>query len=309
MSLKTPTYEAVEVGETFGPLVLDVDDHFVKSYAFALDDYCPWHMREPSPFGGRLAPAAGVAKKLLHIFMTKYDPNALVGLHQKEEIWYHAPVRFGSRVTLTARYVDKYVRRGKGYVVLDGEAHDADGNLLVRQRSTEIMRVPDKVELGAGGAGPEGRRVTGAWPRDREPAPSAAAVMAPGTPVGPLVKRVHQDQMSVFCGAEEHWRNIHTDLDVARRAGFPDTLAPGMMEACWLSEMLTGFFGPDFLTGGWMQVAFLRPVLPGDSIVCKGLVTELTEDDSGRRLQLEVWAENAEGNMTVAGWAANRHPN
>ncbi|MFN8592613.1 MAG: MaoC/PaaZ C-terminal domain-containing protein [Thermomicrobiales bacterium] len=303
MQLKDATFEAVTVGEAFGPVEVVIDDHLIKSFAFAADDYTPWYFDSGVSGWGRLGHSAMLAKELVAIFLTAYDANSVVGLHQKEEVWYHAPVRFGTRVTLSGRYVDKYTKRGKGYVVLDGEARDELGNLLVRQRSTEIMRVPEKVALGAGSAPPPDRRVTGTWPGDKSPESSVRPDVPVGTPIAPLTKRVYQDQMAVFSGIGKHWHNIHTDIEAARRGGFSQTLAQGMMETCWLSEMLGNYFGPSWLSNGWMAMAFLNPVFANDLITGKGVVIDARDEPDGRQLELEIWCENEQGQMTAAGWA------
>lgn len=305
MALKEPTYEAVEVGEIFGPVEVVVDDHYIKSGAFALDDDTPWYRSDDNPFGGRIAPSTIIAKDLVALFCTKYDPSRVVGLHQKEEVWFHNPVRLGRTLTLTGTYVDKYEKRGKGYVVLDCKAHDDEGRLVVRQRSTEIMRIPENIKLGEGssaGAGDE--RVSPSWPDDKTPVARASAEVTPGTPVVPLTKTAHQDQMSVFSGCGRHWKNIHTEIAVAHKAGMRTTLAQGMMETCWTSEMLGRFFGPAWLSSGWIRMAYLQPVYEGDRITCRAVVKNRSTEDGATKLELEVWCENQDGLMTAAGWAS-----
>lgn len=304
MSLKTPVYEAVEVGEEFGPIELLVDDHAIKSFAFAMDDYNPWYFGGATPFGCRVAPPALVAKHLLVVFLSKYDPNLVVGLHQKEEIWCHRPVPCGSRLTLSGKYVNKYVKRGKGYVVLEAEARDEHGRVLVRQRSTEVMRIPDGIKVGARSAEPPARQVQGVWPADRKPVAMASRDVVQGTPLPPMVKQVHQDQMSVFSGADWHWHNIHTDIRIAQGAGFGKCITQGMMEACWLSEMMGSFFGPSWYTTGWLSTVFLSPVFAGDTLTFKAVVTDLKEEAEGLKVELEVWCENQKGVMTAGGWAS-----
>ncbi len=306
MAFKETTYENVEIGEEFGPVEVVIDDHFIKGYAFALDDYHPWYFEESAPFGGRIAAQLWLVKELMWLFFTKYDPNAILGLHQKEEIWNHAPVPFGARLTLTGAYTDKYERRGKGYVVLESRVRDEQGQVLVRQRSTEIMRIPDGIQLGTGSSEKTGRRVSGQWPEDRQPAPQARAGLTPGTPVGPLTKQVVQDQISVFSGALQNFRNVHTDINIARKAGFRDTLAQGLMGSCWLSEMLNDFFAAAWVTSGWSRLNYLQPMFPADTLTCRGVITEVKEQDGGIDMELELWTENQDGLLVTAGWGGAR---
>lgn len=303
-ALREPTFEAVRVGEPIGPLEVVADEHYRRNGSFAMDDYAPEYT-SGDPAAERLVPATAVARDLVALFCSVYDPSRVVGLHQKEEVWFHSPIQLGTVMHYTGRYTDKYERRGKGYVVFESEARDtSDGRLLVRQISTEIMRVPKRVTLGEGSAAPDGERVRGVWPTDMAPVACAAAGLAPGTPIPPLVKTAHQDQMSVFSGAGKQWFNIHTDVGIAQAAGFRDTLAQGMMETCWMAEMLAGFFGPRWMHSGWIKTAFLKPVFRNDTLTCRGVVTGRAADTGGTRLQLEVWAENQDGTMTAAGWAS-----
>jgi acyl dehydratase len=305
MSYKDPVFEAVEVGETFGPLTFKTDEHYARSAMFSLDDYSAWYQTAENDFGRRLVPSAAIARDQVALFMTKYNPNTVVGLHQTEEIWFSAPVPFDAEITLTGRYIDKYERRGKGYTQLECHAHDADGNLLVRQISTEIMQIPQGIRMGEGGSTSDAaaRRVTGVVAAGRGPAVSAGAGLSPGTPLPPRTKRAHQDQMSVFSGADLNRHNIHTDDRVALAAGFRAPLAQGMMTTCWMSQMLGDFFGPSWLTSGWIKTSYLQPVFAGDELTLKAAVVGMLDDD---RLELEVWSVNREGAMTAAGWASAR---
>jgi hypothetical protein len=235
MAFKEPSFDSVVVDETFGPVEVEIDEHFIKSYAFALDDYHPWYFGAETPFGGRIASQLWVVKELMWLCFTTYDPNAVLGLHQEQDIWLHAPVNFGSRLTLTGSYVDKYTRRGKGYVVLDAEALDEQGNLLVRQRSTEIMRIPAGIRLGTGSAQKAGRRVQGAWPKDCRPVARATPQLKPGTPLEPFTRLAPQDQSAVYSGALQNFRNVHTDIRIEQGAGFKDSLPQGLMGNCWVA--------------------------------------------------------------------------
>lgn len=301
IALKDPTYEAIEVGETFGPLPIEMDEHYVRAATFSMDDYSPWYFRDDTELGFRLAPSAAIARDQVALFMQKYDANKVVGLHQTEEVWFSAPVRFGSTVTLTGRYIEKYRRRGKGYCTLECEAHDENGTLLVKQRSTEIMRIPENVKLGEGSSEPAPNRVAGVLP-DKPVVQRASLDIAAGTPIPSLTKLVRQDQMSVFSGCALNRHTIHTDDRVSEAAGFPGTLAQGMMETCWISEMLGNFFGPSWLSTGWIKNVYLKPVFVGDRITVYGVVTGVRQG----RVELEVWARNQDGLLTAAGWASAR---
>ena len=295
MDLKEALFEAVETGEHFGPIDLVLNEHYLKAYAFATDDY--GFLSESPP-----VPAGAIIKELMLVFLSRYDCNKIVGLHQKEEARCHKPVFPGSRLTLGGAYVDKYRGGGKrGYVALDSEARNERGDVVMTQRSTEVMRIPDVVRLGTASATPK-RRVDGVLPSDRRPAERVTTEVAVGTPLVPMQKTVFQDQMAVFSGTEWPRQNIYTNLQVARSAGFPGTIVQGIMESCWTSEYLTRVFGQNWLAGGWYRLAFLKPVFAADTVACRGVVSAVRDADDGREVEVEVWFENRRGEMTAAGW-------
>lgn len=298
-------YENIVLEENFGPIEEVVDEYKVKKFAFMMDDYNPWCFGD-SPFGKRIGHAAILSNDLLQLFTQVYDPNTVVGLHTQEELWFVNPVFVGEHARLQGKYVEKYERRGKGYVVMEADARGGDGRVLLRHRGVEILHIEPGLVVGKGTAEPPEKRVTGEYRKDVEPVTRARRGIPPGTPLAPLVKQVMQDQIAVFSGVGKHLRNIHTDLDVARKGGLQNTIAQGMMETIYLTELLTRFFGPSWFTTGWEKMKFIAPVFSGETITARGVLTGESRDAEGTRLELEVWCENSAGKLTCAGWASAR---
>lgn len=299
--LREPTFENVVVDELIGPVTITADEAYRRRACFALDDYSADYVGEHAPW----VPAPMLGRDLVALFCSVYDPSRTVGLHQKEEVWFVNPVPLNARIDYRGKYTDKYEKRGKGYTVFNTEARDADNDTLyVRQISTEIMRIPDDIQLGTGNTGrsPQADHIDPLWPQDTTPLTQARADMSPGTSVQPLQKQPEQGQMTVFSGGNTQWYNIHTDIEVALKAGFRDTLAQGMMETCWIAEMLARFIGPSWHTSGWIKMAYIRPVYRGDQITCKAVIDEMDDD----RVKFHVWAENQHGERTAIGWASAR---
>ncbi len=294
------TFENVVLGEPFGPLDVVVDPYKIRRFAFVMDDWHPWSFG-PSPFGGAIGQAGLLTNDLLQLFTLVYDPNTVVGLHTEEQLWFHSPVFVGETARLDGRYVEQYERRGKGHVVMEAEARGPDGRLLVRHRGVEIMRIEAGKVVGRGTAKPLARRVTGEYRKDLAQAETARPGLPRGTPIAPITKLVRQEQMSVFSGADAHLRNIHTDIDVARRAGLTNTLVQGMMEGIYLTELMARFFGASWYTTGWEQMKFLKPVYARETLTARGVVTGETGDG---RLEVEMWTLDSKGQMTAAGWAS-----
>jgi hypothetical protein len=47
-------------------------------------------------------------------------------------------MKVGSRIYVRGKIVDKYVKRGRNYVVADYETVDEDGEVLMRSRETSV---------------------------------------------------------------------------------------------------------------------------------------------------------------------------
>ena len=99
-------------------------------------------------------------------------------------------------------------------------------------------------------------------------------------------------------------RNIHTDWEIAIKGGLPAPIAQGLMSHAYLAEMLTRFFGKNWLQGGKIDVKFIRYTLPGDVVTTGGVIKEKKEEGSGVRYNCDIWCESLSGEKTVVGTAS-----
>lgn len=301
-TFKDPTYENVYIGESFGPVELVLDDFFLRSYAYALDDYSSMEIVDGNVKPVGHVPPHMIVSDLMQIFLTVYDRDKVVGLHQKEEVIHYKPVPVGARLTLTGTYVDKYMKRGKGYTVLESIARDDQGDIVILQRSTEVMRITEGVKVGTGLAEPDRRVSPQELPTER--ADTVTANTPIGTALRPMTKQVRQAQMSVFTGADFHKQGIHTNLDIARKAGLRDCIAQGMMESCWTSQYLAALFGEGFLSTGRHFTTYLMPVYPKDAVTIEGVVTSREFEAGAIRIEVEYWLANQNDQITAVGYGS-----
>jgi acyl dehydratase len=305
LSRKPVEYECMEVGEVLGPIDILADDHFVKSVAFAVDDYNPWYFSADSPFGRPVVHPSGLLCGLLRLLYTRYDPDRDRGLHQKEEFRIHSPLFVGETVRLTGRFAEKYVKRQRGYVVTEAEARTvADDRLIISHRaieSTEVQVVAGRDDTDRVDTVPL-RRVEGVYPAGALPLDALPEIAVVGQAlVGPR-KTIQQDQMSIYSGAHLFWRSIHTDLGVARESGLEGTVAQGLMQADYLSEWATRMFGAKWFTTGQGNLTFLRPVLAGETLQVRGVVSDVRDRPEGSWIEIETWVENDHAERVAVGW-------
>jgi acyl dehydratase len=98
-------------------------------------------------------------------------------------------------------------------------------------------------------------------------------------------------------------QSIHVHSEVAQKAGFDRTVAQGLMAADYMSELMTGAFGKEWFEFAGLSVAFLRPILAGDTVTANARVSEKLEEGAVLRKVYEVWAENERGEAVAAGHA------
>ena len=125
-----------------------------------------------------------------------------------------------------------------------------------------------------------------------------------GDEVGPLVKHMTQEAINLFEGsAGESGPSQFTDEATAKETlGTTGTVASGRMSLAFALEMLRKHFGPDvFNHTGMVDLRFLRPVRPGDTITFSGKIAETSPD--AMVLTTPVATIGIRG-TTVAGFAA-----
>lgn len=298
---KPQTFAGVGTPEALGPLKVEVTDELIKRYAFCMDDYRSWHF-DSSPFGGPVAHASLLANDLLTIYCTVYE-RVGSALHTEEELTFHAPVPVGETVTITGRYVDKYVRRGGGVIVMEAEARDSSGKLLISHRGAEVMEVHPGDVVGRASAEPAADRIVpeaSAAPVVSEPAPGLKV----GTSLPALSKKLTQDQIAVYSFIGEHERNFHNDLELAKSHGLDSTIAQGLQTAGYFSDLCTDFFGADWFTSGRIKTKFLAPVFPDAVITVTGKISGQEPAGDGRTTtRTELWARDQDDRLVAVAWA------
>lgn len=106
-------------------------------------------------------------------------------------------------------------------------------------------------------------------------------------------------QLSRYAGASGDYNPVHVDEVYARSAGMPSVYAPGMLVMGFLGQLVT-----DWARGGQLrryQVRFIKIVWPGDTVVCKGRVTDRWGTQGRYFVELELWAENQKGELVMKG--------
>ena len=128
-----------------------------------------------------------------------------------------------------------------------------------------------------------------------------------GDQVTPLSKTMTQEAINLFeKSGGKTGPSQFTDEQTARETlGTRGTVASGRMSLTFATEMLRRYFGSDvYNRGGMVELRFLRPVRPGDTITFTGSVTAIAKVTNGGRVAVDVTATNQKGDVTAVGTGA-----
>lgn len=106
-------------------------------------------------------------------------------------------------------------------------------------------------------------------------------------------------QLARYAGATGDFNPAHVDEPAARALGLPTVSAPNTIALGFLSQ----------LVGDWARGAqvkklscrFTRMLWPGDTLICKGRVADRLGENGKYFVDLDVWAENQEGQLAARG--------
>ena len=125
-----------------------------------------------------------------------------------------------------------------------------------------------------------------------------------GDEVPPVSKTMSQEMINLFerSGGKTGPSQFTDEATARETLGTRGTVASGRMSLTFASEMLRRYFGADvYNRGGTVDLRFLRPVRPGDTITMSGKVTAVSRIPNGGKVVVEVTGTNQKGDVTAAG--------
>jgi acyl dehydratase len=258
----------------------------VAFYADALDD--------PSPLYARVAPPLLYHSECYKFVGDWYLKNLFGNLHARQDWELFAAIPIGSRVRSRSTIVERYVKRGRDYVVNETELSDAaDGRLLVRGRTHQSF-LPPRERQGEAGYVVDER--TAERKAQRPPFPTAT-----GPELAPVKKTVDARRCWMFSGPG---RNYHTDAEQARALGFPNIVVQGMMTTCFVSQVMQDHFGMGWIEGGRMSVKLTNVLWVDESVTARARIREEQPEGPSTRVHCDVWVEKDDATRILIGEAS-----
>lgn len=112
---------------------------------------------------------------------------------------------------------------------------------------------------------------------------------------------ISRHQLALYCGGSGDHNPIHVDIDFAKKFGFKDVFAHGMLSMAFLGRLVSSWvpqkqvrrLGTRFTSITWV----------GDVITVTGKVTGKREEGGQKLVDLEVKCTNQNGQDTLQGEA------
>jgi len=102
-----------------------------------------------------------------------------------------------------------------------------------------------------------------------------------------------------YAGASGDFVPLHYDQTFVEAAGIPTVFAQGMLTAGLLSHCLTDYVGAGNVRK--FKVRFATRVWPGDTLTCRGKITNKLEQNGEKLIEGEVEVVNQKGEAAVRG--------
>lgn len=124
-----------------------------------------------------------------------------------------------------------------------------------------------------------------------------------GQALPPLTKGPITRQILVeWCAAENDYYNLHYDERVAEQMKLPGTPIQGTFKYAQMGQMVQRWLGDKGVLQK-ISASYRGLDLEGETLTARGTITAVEPAEGGRRVQIDVWVENARGERSTTGHA------
>jgi acyl dehydratase len=326
-------FEDIEVGKESEPVEWTITDDAIDAYCALQDEPHEWFAID-SPFGGRVAPLIAASM----IFRAIY-PAKVGGLFTGWEARMHDVLRPNVPYVWQARVADKWIRKDREWVAMEGTCHDPHGKLIYwtkrihvidfkriseRGDADIVLPKPDQV-VEAEDYTPLAlrKRVPEEWARDLKEFPvSDAHYGHPDMPIGqslvPMSRqymwrkaRDHAEILYSYIFGWPRWKaafSFHVHPEAAADKGLARPNVSGLDPTTLISQMMLALVGQGWLLGGEFTYRIMHQISVDDFITAKGTLIDKREEGPNLRLVCEIWCENQRGEKVFTGEASGVIP-
>ena len=182
------------------------------------------------------------------------------GVHAKQQWAFHAELLVGHEYELRARVRDVQARRNREYLSIDCDCVDVvePDRVLVEAVFTRAQSFEGQQYQRT----QAGDQPSLAWWL-AEVGATGASFPSSGAVVEGRSRQITQERLDLFLGPGP---NFHTDAALARRLGFPSTVAAGVMATELECELYRELFGLTVFRTAQMEVNYVAPIPQGATL-------------------------------------------
>ena len=127
-----------------------------------------------------------------------------------------------------------------------------------------------------------------------------------GKALGPVVKHITQEKINLYAEASGDFNPIHVDESFAAKTPLGGTIAHGMLNLAYVSEMMTSAFGRSWVSGGRLRAKFKESARPGDTLTITGKIDCIEQKSDVSYANCSFECRNQRGETIVTGEATVR---
>jgi 3-hydroxybutyryl-CoA dehydratase len=127
-----------------------------------------------------------------------------------------------------------------------------------------------------------------------------------GKSLSPVVKHITQEKINLYAEASGDFNPIHVDESFAAKTPFGGTIAHGMLNLAYVSEMMTLAFGRSWVSGGKLRAKFKESARPGDTLTITGKIDCIEQKDDVSYANCNFEVRNQKDETIVTGEAIVR---
>lgn len=136
------TLETVTVGEELGPVEYDLAEDDVAQFIDRVENVSAERLLLPD--GRRAAPSTVIGGDYVKLLTTKYSTYDVV--HARAKHRFVRPIVAPVHIVVTGKLTEKYLRRGREYLVVETVTRDGDGNELAVSENTWLINASVRQE-------------------------------------------------------------------------------------------------------------------------------------------------------------------
>lgn len=122
-----------------------------------------------------------------------------------------------------------------------------------------------------------------------------------GKALNSVVKHITQEKINLYAEASGDFNPIHVDESFAATTPLGGTIAHGMLNLAYVSEMMTLAFGHSWISDGKLRARFKEPARPGDTLTVSGKIGCVEKKDDVSYANCNFECCNQKGETIVTG--------